>query len=141
MNLNTEVRWSDIDPNLHVRHSAYYDYGAYSRLNQFLKIGLSPHYFKEHNFGPILFREECVFKKEIIFGDTITLKSFMLKARIDFSRWTTVTEIYKNNNVLSAVITVDGAFINGLTRKLYIPSNKEIEMMKEFTKHESFEYE
>jgi acyl-CoA thioester hydrolase len=25
-------RWSDLDPNFHVRHSAYYDFGAQHRI-------------------------------------------------------------------------------------------------------------
>lgn len=27
-----EVRWADVDQNRHVRHSAYYDYGAHVRV-------------------------------------------------------------------------------------------------------------
>ena len=27
-----QVRWSDLDPNFHLRHSVYYDWGAYCRI-------------------------------------------------------------------------------------------------------------
>ena len=27
------IRWSDLDPNGHVRHSVYYDFGAQARLS------------------------------------------------------------------------------------------------------------
>jgi acyl-CoA thioester hydrolase len=30
-------RWSDLDPNFHVRHSAYYDFGAQHRI-EFWKV-------------------------------------------------------------------------------------------------------
>jgi hypothetical protein len=30
---HVEVRWSDLDPNFHLRHSVYYDWGAYARLS------------------------------------------------------------------------------------------------------------
>ena len=40
------------------------------------------------------------------------------------SRWTIVNEIWKNNDTLSAIITVDGAFINTQTRKLAIPNEQ-----------------
>ena len=30
-----EVRWADLDPNFHVLHSKYYDFGAYCRLSFF----------------------------------------------------------------------------------------------------------
>ena len=28
-----EIRWSDLDPNFHLRHSVYYDWGAYTRIS------------------------------------------------------------------------------------------------------------
>ena len=27
-----QLRWSDLDPNFHVRHSVYYDWGAFCRI-------------------------------------------------------------------------------------------------------------
>ena len=36
-----EIRWSDLDPNYHVKHSAYYDYGAYSRISFFNDHGIT----------------------------------------------------------------------------------------------------
>jgi acyl-CoA thioester hydrolase len=32
-----DIRWSDLDPNFHLRHSVYYDYGAFARV-QFLTV-------------------------------------------------------------------------------------------------------
>ena len=58
---NIEVRWSDLDPNFHVLHSKYYDFGAYCRMAFLVENGLSPATMLEHKIGPILFREECVF--------------------------------------------------------------------------------
>ena len=37
------------------------------------------------------------------------------------SRWTMVHEIWKNGNTLSAIITIDGAWLDTVTRKLAIP--------------------
>ena len=50
------------------------------------------------------------------------------KSNDDFSRWTMVHEIWKNGDTLSAVITVDGAWMDTVRRKLTIPpkSFKEI---------------
>ena len=30
-----QIRWADLDPNFHLRHSVYYDYGAYCRIGFF----------------------------------------------------------------------------------------------------------
>ncbi|MFO0488582.1 MAG: hypothetical protein ACK5ZY_09960, partial [Cyclobacteriaceae bacterium] len=39
--LPIQVRWSDIDQNRHLRHSAYYDYGATVRIACFSQHGLT----------------------------------------------------------------------------------------------------
>ena len=66
-----QVRWSDLDPNFHVRHSVYYDWGAFCRIEFFNQYGLSDLAMREHNIGPILFREECIFRREIRTGDDL----------------------------------------------------------------------
>ena len=30
--LDIQLRWSDLDPNDHIRHSVYYDWGAMCRM-------------------------------------------------------------------------------------------------------------
>ena len=115
-----EIRWSDLDPNFHLRHSAYYDFGAYCRISFMNEHGLTPQVMMHNHIGPVIFREECVFKKEIKFGDAVKINLTMEKATQDFSRWTMVHEVWKND-VLSAVITVDGAWMDTVKRKLTVP--------------------
>ena len=90
-----KVRWSDLDPNFHLRHSVYYDFGAFMRTCFLVEIGLTPKVFMQQQFGPIVFREECVFKKEIQFGDKIMVNASLLKARADYSRRTIIHKISK----------------------------------------------
>lgn len=116
-----EIRWSDLDPNYHLRHSVYYDWGAYLRLSFLNEHGLPPSLLRQHNIGPILFREECVFKRELLFGDSIEVNLQLSKSRRDFSRFSMVHEIWKNSGTLSALITVDIAWIDTKTRKLTSP--------------------
>jgi len=116
-----EIRWSDLDPNFHLRHSAYYDFGAYSRISFMNEHGLTPQVLSHLHIGPIIFREECVFRKEIKFGDTITINLRVEKAKDDFSRWTMMHEIWKSRDILCAVITLDGAWMDTVKRKLTTP--------------------
>jgi acyl-CoA thioester hydrolase len=116
-----DIRWSDLDPNFHLRHSVYYDYAAYCRICFLEEHGLSVGLMEQLRFGPILFREEAVFRKEVRWGDKLTIDLQLTKARRDFSRWTIKHQLIKNDNVLSAVITVDGAWINTKERKLATP--------------------
>ncbi len=112
-----EIRWADLDPNFHLRHSVYYDYGAFIRFSYFDENGITQQVLTEHHFGPILFREECIFRKELKMGDQITIDMKLLKAREDFSRWTIVHQLKKGDQ-LAAVVTLDGAWIDTHLRKL-----------------------
>lgn len=117
-----EIRWSDLDPNFHVRHSVYYDFGAYIRMCFLTENGLPPAVLVEHNLGPILFREECLFKREVHFGDIITINLALKQCTPTYSRWTFQHEIIKNGDTVAAIITVDGAWLDTAKRRLTVPS-------------------
>ncbi len=82
------------------------------------------------HIGPIIFREECVFKKEIKFGDEVKINLRVEKVTDDFSRWTMVHEIWKSGDTLSAVITIDGAWMDTVKRKLTVPPDSFNEIFK-----------
>lgn len=136
-----EVRWSDLDPNFHLRHSVYYDWGAYVRLSYLSGNGISPAFLQQHQIGPILFREECVFKREVVFGDKVTLDIQLLKSRRDASRWSMRHQVWKNGDTLAAVITVDGAWLDTARRKLAAPPKEILELYERFPKSENFAWE
>ena len=92
---NVEIRWSDLDPNFHLRHSVYYDFGALSRISFFASNGITPEVMTQYNIGPVLLREECVFKKEIRFEDKVYINIKLDKAKVDYSRWIIVHELLK----------------------------------------------
>lgn len=122
--VKSEIRWSDIDPNFHVLHSKYYDYCANARMKVLAENGVTMQAIQQEKIGPILFREECVFKRELNFGDEIEIRIKLLKADIDFARWSFVNEIWKNGNTLAAIVTVDGAWMDTEKRKLAIPPER-----------------
>jgi acyl-CoA thioester hydrolase len=68
--------------------------------------------------GPVLFREECVFRKEIRFGDEVTIDLQLIKAKRDLSRWSVRHTIRKGEGMESAILTVEGAWIDLAKRKL-----------------------
>ncbi|MDF2189991.1 acyl-CoA thioesterase [Paraflavitalea sp. CAU 1676] len=135
-----EVRWADLDPNFHLRHSVYYDYGAYCRIAFLEAHGLTAASMAQFHFGPILFREECVFKKEIRLGDEVTIDLHLTKAREDQSRWSIRHHIYKKGDILAAVITVDGAWIDTQLRKLAAPPEQILHVFNNMPRAEDFEW-
>ncbi|MCF3107179.1 acyl-CoA thioesterase [Niabella sp. CC-SYL272] len=116
-----QIRWADLDLNGHLRHSVYYDWGAYCRISFLSKKGLTTAKMTELHVGPVIFREECVFKKEIRLEDTVTIDLELTQSRRDFSRWAMRHHIYKEAQILAAVITLEGAWIDTLKRKLTVP--------------------
>ena len=116
-----QIRWSDLDPNFHLRHSVYYDWGALNRIDFLESNELTTGVMQRLHFGPIIFREECIFKKEIKRGDIVTISCEATKARKDYSRWSIRHEIVKNGDTLCAILVLDGAWMNILERKLAAP--------------------
>ena len=139
-NTSVEVRWADLDPNFHVRHSIYYDYGAYCRIQFLAAHGITAQFMHQHHFGPILFREECVFKKEITLADKITIDLKLVKARKDGSRFTMQHQIFKNNEIVAAIITLDAAWIDTVKRKLTLPPAEALHTLELSPKTEGFEW-
>lgn len=138
---NPEVRWADLDPNFHMLHSRYYDLGAYIRMCFLVEHDLTPEVMKEQQLGPILFREECVFKREIKFGDRVEINLVMLKAKKDGSRWSMQHQIVINGDTLAAVITVDGAWMHTQKRRLATPPSSFAEVFAKIPRAEGFEWQ
>jgi acyl-CoA thioester hydrolase len=134
-----EIRWADLDPNFHLRHSVYYDFGAYIRFNYFHEHGITQNALTDHHFGPIIFREECIFRKEVRMGDNITINLELLKAREDFSRWSIVHHLKKDDQ-LAAMITLDGAWIDTQKRKLASLPTAFKSVFEQMPRTENFEW-
>lgn len=115
-----QVRWADIDANFHVRHSVYYDWGAMCRMDFLSAEGLSDEVFRQLQTGPILFREESKFRREIRMSDRVTIDLQLIQAKRDYSRWS-IRHTIRKEETEAAVLTVDGAFLDTAKRKLAAP--------------------
>lgn len=71
--------------------------------------------------GPILFKEECSFIREIRPDDVIRINLLKGVVAEDGSRWILHHEIFNQDDVKAAHITIKGAWIDTETRKLTAP--------------------
>lgn len=118
------LRWADLDPNFHLRHSIYYDLAAQCRMEILEQMGLNFKLMQKEGFSPVLFREECIFKREIRLSDTVIINIKIAKMKPDGSKWTVKNEFISGENKLNAILTVEGNWFDTRTRKLASPPPK-----------------
>ncbi len=117
-----ELRWADVDANLHVMHSRYYELGAHCRMSFLIEHGITIELLQQLKLGPILFREECIFRKEIHAGEMIYVNMMLSKCKRDGSRWSARHELKKADGTIAAIINADLAWMDLTERKLTKPS-------------------
>jgi len=113
-----QVLWAQIDANQHMRHTAYADFAAQARLTMLEYIGLKPAVLYGYNVGPVLFREELIYLREVGINEYIKVTCEIVKSRPDGSRWSIRHDLYRGDGVKAAIIVADGAWIDMQQRRL-----------------------
>lgn len=134
-----KIMWSQVDANMHLRHSAYADFAAQARIEILETLGFNSDVFIKYKIGPILFREELIYLKELRPNDSIYITCVLTKLNTDGSRWSFKQEIFRNDGVKAAIVNVDGAWIDTEKRKLTGLTNDLIEAFSKVSKDENFE--
>lgn len=134
------LRWADLDPNFHLRHSVYYDFAATARMDFLISMGLELSLMERYHFGPILFREEAVFKREIRYGDELFIDVQVSKLRRDYARFSFRHELTRADGTICAIMHVDGAWIDTHLRKLTVPPEVAVKLMEQAPRSVDFEW-
>ncbi len=129
-----EPIWADMDPNRHMRHTAYNDYAAQVRVAFLQEFGYGLEEMEKLKLGPVLFKEETAFLSEVRLGDTIKVDLQISGLSSEGRRWNMVHHIYKNEHKLSAIVKVEGAWIDMEKRKLKIPPDNMFEKFNSLPK-------
>jgi len=133
-----KTKWSDFDPNRHMRHTAYNDYAAEVRVRFFQEHGLSINEFAKLNIGPILFKEETSFFKEIHIGENINVHMELEGVSKGIERWRFTHQIFNEKGILSAEIKVYGAWIDLIKRKLTVPPPEFLQIFEDLPRTSNF---
>ncbi len=134
------VRWADLDPNGHMRHTAYSDYCAQARLMYFEEISMPFSKLLEIGIGPLLFKEDIRFYKEIRMNEKFEVGFCITKLRKDGSKWSFRHNVYTHSNDLSAKIEVDGAWLDLKQRRTTVPPRELSELLIRGAFAEDFEW-
>jgi acyl-CoA thioester hydrolase len=131
------VRWSDLDPNYHVRHTQFSSYASETRIAFFVNSGLMPTYLQEHNVGPILFHEEIFYYNEVSLGDTVTVNCLVTSISENASKVKICNEIFSSSGKKSAVINSTTMWLDLTQRKIVKPPAKVVEVFNQLLSNES----
>lgn len=125
-----QTRWADMDPNQHLRHTAFNDYAVQVRINLFDEYDLSIHKLLQMGIGPVLFREDARFLKEVRLNEFITVNCQLSAMKKNGIRWHFFHEFYKKDKELAATVKVEGAWLDLSKRKLTVPPPEVFEVME-----------
>jgi acyl-CoA thioester hydrolase len=131
------LRWADLDPNGHVRHSVYYDWGAMVRVAYLERKGVGLAWMTANAIGPVLFREEARFLRELRFGDQLDIDLRLAAASADGRKWRMLHRILRGADV-AATIEVDGAWLDLRTRKIVAPPEDLVRAVAGLSRTEDF---
>ena len=132
------VRWADLDPNSHVRHSVYYDYGAQIRITYLRKCGFGIDWMASNGIGPVIFREEAKFYRELRSGDELVIDVRLSGLSDDHRKWSMCHRILRGDK-LCATIVLDGAWLDLKTRRIAPPPKELIEKFEALDRTEDFQ--
>lgn len=134
-----EIRWADLDANKHVRNTAYSEFATHARLRFLAARGFPAERFTRIGIGPIFFREETVFRRELHLGDIVTIEVRSDGLAPDVSRWRVVHRILQGSGAEAAWVTVDGAWMDLASRKLAAPPDDLAEALRSLPHTAGFE--
>ncbi|MDC0637777.1 MAG: acyl-CoA thioesterase [Flavobacteriaceae bacterium] len=133
-----EMRWSDIDSNLHLRNSAYVDYMSHTRMSYFAQKGISQAKLSELSLGPVVLHEHIHYFKEALAGGPVTVSLALTGHSKDGVFFSFVHNFYDDKGRNIARCRMLGAWIDLKSRKLTPPMAEMWSFLAEIPKAENF---
>lgn len=116
-----EVRWADLDANGHARHTAFMDWATHGRIVAFATHGLTMARFSELGVGPIIFREETDYLREVGGNDRVTISFEFTGGSADWKHFRIRHALARQDGVQCAAVVVRGSWLNLRERKVVVP--------------------
>lgn len=133
------VRWSDMDANRHVRNTIFSEFATHTRFRLLEAHGFSQAMFERLRFGPVMFREEIRYRRELVFGEQVTVNVRAAGLSEDGSQWRVHQEVARADGKQAALLTIDGAWIDLDSRKLLAPPPELLRLLQDLPRTEDFE--
>ena len=122
--------WADMDFNSHMRNTAFLDKAADVRMMYFSENGFPAGEFSRLRIGPVVMRDEVLYRKEIGLLQEITVTFAIAGHSEDGSRFILRNEILRLDGTLCATVTSSGGWMNLTDRRLVSPPEALHEAMR-----------
>ena len=119
--LDGQARWADMDPNSHMKNTAFLDYAADARMRFFQSHGFAPERFAQLQLGPIALKDTIEYRREIRLYESFTVTLTATMAKADGSRFTLVNTFTREDGSLAARVETQGAWFDQARRKITAP--------------------
>lgn len=133
------VRWSDLDANRHVRNTVFSEFATHARFRLLEAHGFTQARFESLRFGPVMFREEIRYRRELVFGEEAAVSVIFAGLSEDGSQWRVQQEVTRADGKQAAVLTIDGAWIHLDERKLVAPPGELLALLRGLPRTDGFE--
>lgn len=134
-----QVRWSDLDANRHLRNTIFSEFATHTRFRLLEEHGFSQAKFETLRFGPVMFREEIQYRRELAFGERVRANVAFAGLSEDGSQWRVRQEVVREDGKQAAVLTIDGAWIHLDNRKLVAPPPELLALLRSLHRADDFE--
>lgn len=133
-----EIRWNDLDANMHLANSSYVNFMSHTRMAFFEEFGFSLHEISKHDLAPIVFYEHIYYFKEAHIGDTVTVGLEVTGLSEDGMFFSFNHGFYDSKGKNIAHCEMLGAWMNFETRKLTRLKEELLMRIDNFPKSENF---
>lgn len=133
-----EIRWNDLDANMHLANSSYVNYMSHTRMAFFEEYGFSLKEIAENELAPIVFYEHIYYFKEAHIGDPITVGLEVTGLSEDGMFFNIEHNFYDQKGKNMAHCEMLGAWMNFNTRKLTCLNGELMSLANNFPKSKDF---
>ena len=115
------VGWSDLDANAHMGNSSYLDHASNTRMMFFALNGFTVACFASEKFGPVVVKDELVYRKELRLMDEFTVDFEAAGASADGVQFRVRNTFRNAAGEIAAIVTSEGVWFDLERRRPRVP--------------------
>lgn len=113
-----QVRWSDLDPNMHLANQSYMSFTSFARMKALNEMGFGTKHMHLWKRGPVIFEEKFNFFREILPDTTIYVHTKISAVSEDYVLFEFEHDLYDEKGEHKAKSKIFGCWLDLETRKM-----------------------